>query len=73
MMPLAMMKTGEEAIVMKIGGNEDGRRHLADLGFVPGARIKVISSLGSGNIIVILKESRLALTAQMANKIMVSL
>ena len=71
MLPLAFAKAGDEVMVAKIGGNNEAKQHLEDLGFVVGARIKVISASGNGNIIVNLKESRLAITSEMAQKVMV--
>ncbi len=70
MMPLAFAKTGEKVLVARIGGNEQAKKHLEDLGFVVGAQVEIISAAGDGNIIVNLKESRLAITAEMASKIM---
>jgi len=58
-------------MVAKIGGSEDVRKHLEDLGFVVGSRVKIISQTGNGNVIVNLKESRLAITDQMAAKVQV--
>ena len=70
MMPLTMAKEGEEAKIQRVGGKEEGRRHLENMGFVPGARVKVISTI-SGNVIVNIKESRVAISREMANKIMI--
>ena len=70
MMPLALANTGEENIVKKIGGSPDVRQHLENLGFVIGASVTVITSLG-GNVIVNVKESRVAISEEMARKIMV--
>lgn len=72
MMPLAFARTGDKVLVARIGGNEEGKKHLEDLGFVVGAQVDIISASGDGNIIVSLKESRLAITSQMAAKIMIS-
>lgn len=58
MMPLAMSKAGDELMVARVGGNEEAKKHLEDLGFVAGAHITIISQLGDGNIIVNVKESR---------------
>ena len=71
MMPLTLANVGEESIVRKVSGNPEVRKHLEDLGFVAGAHITIISQLGDGNIIVNVKESRLAITSQMASKVMV--
>ena len=70
MMPLALASTGEENIVKKIGGSPDVKQHLENLGFVIGASVTVITSLG-GNVIVNVKESRVAISEEMARKIMV--
>lgn len=72
MMPLAFARTGDKVLVARIGGNEEGKKHLEDLGFVVGAQVDIISASGDGNIIVNLKESRLAITSQMAAKIMIN-
>lgn len=70
MMPLTMANAGEENIIKKVGGKEDTRRFLENLGFVVGAAVTVISRVG-GNIIVNIKDSRVAIGKDMANKIMV--
>ena len=70
MMPLALADVGEEAIVKKIGGSPDVKQHLENLGFVVGSGVTVIASLG-GNLIVNVKESRVAISEEMARKIMV--
>ncbi len=70
MMPLTMANAGEENIIKKVGGKEDTRRFLENLGFVVGAAVTVISQVG-GNIIVNIKDSRVAIGKDMANKIMV--
>ncbi len=69
-MPLMMSLAGESAVVKRVGGNQETRNHLADLGLVPGTEVLVIQSQG-GNMIVNIKDSRLALTKEMASKIMV--
>ena len=69
-MPLAMLGTGEKAVVRRIGGNPEARNHLADLGFVNDTEVSVVQSQ-DGNIIVNVRDSRLALTKEMAAKIMV--
>ena len=69
-MPLTMANAGEENIIKKVGGKEDTRRFLENLGFVAGAAVKVISQV-EGNIIVNIKDSRVAIGKDMANKIMV--
>ena len=70
MMPLTLTNDGEEAIVRHIGGSPDVKRHLEDLGFVPGENVRIISRIG-GNVIVVVKETRLAIDQAMASKIMV--
>ena len=70
MMPLAFAKTGDRVLVARIGGNAEGKKHLEDLGFVVGTQVDIISAAGDGNIIVNLKDSRLAITSEMATKIM---
>ncbi len=70
MMPLTMARTGEENLIKKVGGNPDVRQFLENLGFVAGAQVSVVSE-NSGNVIVKIKESRVAISREMAMKIMV--
>lgn len=70
MMPLTLTNDGEEAIVRHIGGSPDVKRHLEDLGFVAGENVRIISRIG-GNVIVVVKDTRLAIDQAMAAKIMV--
>ncbi len=70
MMPLNMAKTGEVNRIKKIGGNPETRKFLENLGFVPGGAVTVISQI-SGNIIVSVKDSRVAINREMASKIMI--
>lgn len=70
MMPLTLVTLGEEMMIRKVGGNPEARAHLEDLGFVPGGNVTVISTMG-GNLIVNVKESRVAISKEMASKIMV--
>ncbi|MBQ1501251.1 MAG: ferrous iron transport protein A [Firmicutes bacterium] len=70
MMPLTLADDGEENIIKRIGGNAEVKRHLEDLGFVVGGSVKVISRLG-GNIIVNVKDTRVAINQQTAQKIMI--
>ncbi len=70
MMPLVLAQPGEEQIIRKVGGNQELRQHLADMGFVPGGGVTVVSTIG-GNVIVRVKESRVAISKEMARKIMV--
>lgn len=69
-MPLTFSNTGEENIIRRVGGKPEVRAHLENLGFVPGGRVTVISTIG-GNLIVNVKESRVAISKEMASKIMV--
>ncbi|MDR0936903.1 MAG: ferrous iron transport protein A [Oscillospiraceae bacterium] len=70
MMPLTMAKAGERNSVKKVGGKAETRQFLENLGFVPGSLITVITEI-SGNVIVNVKESRVAISREMAGKIMV--
>lgn len=70
MMPLGMMKVGDVAIIQKITGKDEVRQHLAELGFVVGESITVVSELG-GNLILSVKDSRVALDKTMTMRIMV--
>ncbi len=70
MMPLTLANAGEENMIRKVGGNEETRRHLEDLGFVAGSNVTIISSIG-GNLIVNVKDSRVAISREMAGKIMI--
>jgi len=70
MMPLVLANTGEEAVVLRVGGNAEAKKHLADLGFVVGGTVTVLNTIG-GNLIVKVKESRVAISREMAEKIMV--
>ena len=69
-MPLSMVKEGEPNVIKKVGGKEETRRFLANLGFVVDAEVTVLSEV-NGNMIVNVKESRVAIGKDMANKIMV--
>lgn len=69
-MPLTMVREGERNIIRKIGGKEETKKFLESLGFVAGGEVTVISEI-SGNIIVNIKESRIAINKEMANKILV--
>lgn len=70
MMPLALANVGEDNIIKKVGGKPEIKKHLENLGFVVGANVRVISTLG-GNVIVNVKETRVAISEEMARKIMV--
>ena len=70
MMPLTFATVGEENTIVKIGGKPEVKKHLENLGFVVGGTVKVVSAMG-GNLIVNVKDSRVAIGKDMANKIMV--
>ena len=70
MMPLGMANVGDVNIIKKINGRDEVRQHLAELGFVVGTEVTVVSELG-GNLILHVKESRIALDKTMAMRIMV--
>lgn len=70
MMPLTLAEVGEENIIKKIGGRQDVKAHLENLGFVVGGAVTVITAMG-GNVIVNVKESRVAISKEMAQRIMV--
>ena len=70
MMPLALAEVGEENIIKKIGGSPEVKKHLENLGFVVGGSVKIINTLG-GNVIVNVKEARIAISEELARKIMV--
>ena len=70
MVPLTMAKTGEENSIKRVGGKEETRQFLANLGFIPGSYVTIITQI-NGNVIVSIKESRVAISREMASKIMV--
>lgn len=70
MMPLTLANTGEENIIRKVGGNHETRKFLENLGFVSGGTVTVVSEIG-GNVIVNVKDSRVAVSKEMACRIMV--
>ena len=70
MMPLTIAKTGETVMIRKISGKDEVRQHLAELGFVVDNDVMVVSEIG-GNLIVQVKDSRIALDKTMANRIMI--
>ena len=69
-MPLTMASIGEANTIRKVGGNEETKRFLENLGFVAGVEITVVSAIG-GNVIVNIKDSRVAINQDMARHIMV--
>ena len=70
MMPLVFAKTGDSCIIKKVGGNPQTKKHLETLGFVAGGEVSVINEI-DGNLIVNVKESRVAISKEMAREIMV--
>ena len=70
MMPLSMARAGEKNLIKRVGGHDEVRRHLESLGFVVGTDVTVVSEIG-GNVIVHVKDSRVAISREMANKIMI--
>lgn len=70
MMPLTMANTGEPLVIRKVGGKAETRQFLENLGFVTGGTVTVVSQI-SGNMIVNVKDSRVAINREMANKIMI--
>ena len=69
-MPLYLANAGEENIIRRIGGSNEMKKHLEDLGFVVGSAVTVVSSI-AGNLIVNVKESRIAISREIAMKIMI--
>ncbi len=69
-MPLALANVGEESMIRKVGGNPQLRLHLENLGFVPGGSVTVVAENG-GNLIVNVKQSRVAISREMASKIFI--
>lgn len=69
-MPLSMVSVGKKNVIRRIGGKEETRKFLENLGFVEGGTVSVVSEAG-GSIIVNVKDSRVAISREMANKIMV--
>lgn len=70
MMPLTLADIGEKNIIKHIGGSPEVKKHLENLGFVVGGAVTVITTLG-GNVIVNVKEARVAISEEMAQKIMI--
>ena len=70
MMPLTLANAGEENIIKKVGGNPDTRKFLENLGFVVGGNVSIVNEI-SGNLIVNVKEARVAVSREMAQKIMI--
>lgn len=70
MLPLSLAGIGEENTIKRIGGSQEVKKHLENLGFVVGGNVTVITTMG-GNVIVNVKEARVAISREMAQKIMV--
>ena len=70
MMPLALADVGTENLIRKVGGSPEVKKHLEDLGFVAGGTATVVAAMG-GHIIVKVKEARVAISEEMARRIMV--
>ena len=70
MMPLIVAEVGDENIIKKVGGSPEMKKHLENLGFVAGGNVTVLNSIG-GNLIVNVKEARVAVSREMAQKIMI--
>lgn len=70
MIPLSLANIGEDNIIKKVGGKPEVKKHLENLGFVVGGSVQIVSALG-GNVIVNVKEARVAISEEMARKIMV--
>lgn len=70
-MPLSMVNTGEPNVIIRVGGKDEIRRFLENLGLVAGTEVTVVSTVG-GNIILSVRDSRVAIGKDMANKIMVA-
>ena len=70
MMPLALANAGEQNIIKKIGGSPEVKQHLENLGFVVGCTVTIVNTL-AGNLIVNVKETRVAISEEMARKIMI--
>lgn len=69
-MPLSMVKAGEQNVIKKVGGKSETKRFLENLGFIVGGQVTVISEI-NGSLIVNVKDSRVAIGKDMANKILV--
>ena len=69
-MPLTMAREGEVTSIKRVGGKEEVRRHLENMGFVPGTDVTVVT-VNNGNVIVNVKEARVAISREMAQKIMI--
>ena len=70
MMPLMLADVGEENIIKRVGGSQEMKKHLEDMGFVAGGIVSIVSEI-NGNLIVNVKDTRVAISREMAGKIMV--
>ena len=70
MIPLIMIGPGDENIIRRVGGSPEMKKHLEDMGFTAGSAVTVMNTIG-GNLIVKVRESRVAISKEMASKIMV--
>lgn len=70
MMPLLLANVGEENVIKKIGGSPEVKQHLENLGFVVGGNVTIVNTMG-GNLIVNVKETRVAVSREMAQRIMI--
>ena len=70
MLPLVLANEGENAVIKKIGGSPEVKKHLENLGFVVGGQVSVVTTMG-GNMIVNVKEARVAIRKEMAQRIMI--
>ena len=70
MIPLVLAEIGKDQIIKKIGGSDEVKRHLENLGFTGGGTVSIVNSL-AGNVIVKVKESRIAINEDMARRIMI--
>ena len=70
MMPLGFATTGEDNVIRRVGGNPEMKKHLEDMGFVTGGIVRVVAEMG-GNLIVDVKDTRIAISREMAQRIMI--
>ena len=70
MMPLLLANVGEENVIKRIGGSPEVKQHLENIGFVVGGSVIIVNTMG-GNLIVNVKETRVAVSREMAQKIMI--